>query len=106
MKIVDVKYDTEYYSGCPTCDYGSSYIMEFSIIYDDDSQDDYKLETDNGKLISEGNLMVILANANTKEDIRENIIKLCVDKLDADFTRYYSGKLYINNNEVKIDFRK
>lgn len=30
--IVDVRYETEDYPGCETCDYGSQYIDEFSIV--------------------------------------------------------------------------
>lgn len=29
--ILNVNYDTEYYAGCPTCDYGSSYITNIVI---------------------------------------------------------------------------
>ena len=30
--IQDIKYDSEHYSGCETCDYGSEYIQDFDVI--------------------------------------------------------------------------
>ena len=103
MKVLDVLYDSEHIAGCPTCDYGSKYITDFTIIYEDNHETNYRIEGDNARLISEGKLMVILANANSEEEITNNIIQSCKDVINESNIHYYSGKLYIDNREINID---
>lgn len=103
MKIKDVRYDFEHIPGCPTCDYGSQFINDFTIVFEDNHETNYRIEGDNGCLISEGKLMVILANATSEEEITNNIIQSCKDVINGSSIHYYSGKLYINDKEVNID---
>ena len=103
MKVIDVYYDCDHIHGCPTCDYGSKYISNFTITYEDEHSTTYRIEGDNGKLISEGQLMVILANAISEEEITKEIIKTCKTVLDLDTINYYSGSLYINDKEVNLN---
>lgn len=99
MKIKDIYYDTDHIQGCPTCDYGSSYITDFTIIYEDEHKLSFIISGDNGKLISEGDLMCILANTSNEDEIKESIINKCKRKI-RDSNNYYSGSLKINGEEV------
>ena len=103
MKIIDVLYDTNYIPGCETCDYGSVYISDFTLIYEDDHEVNFRVEGVNRRLISEGKLMTILANSLNEEEIKKAIIQNCKDVINSSSIHYYKGKLYINNKEVNID---
>ena len=103
MKIVDVLYDSQYIAGCPTCDYGSTYLSDFTIVYEDKHELNFRIEGENGSLLSEGKLMTILANTSDEQEIKEAIIQNCKDIIKASKIHYYSGKLYINDEEVNID---
>ena len=103
MKIIDVRYDSQYIPGCPTCDYGSTYLSDFTIVYEDEHELNFRIEGVNGSLLSEGKLMTILANTSDEQEIKEAIIQNCKDIIKASKIHYYSGKLYINNEEVNID---
>ena len=102
MKVLNVEYDSDYFPGCDTCDYGSKYITDFTIIYED-HKTNYRIEGNNSKLISEGKLMTILANANSEKEINDNIIQGCKDKLKSSSINYYGGKLFIDDKEVNIN---
>ena len=103
MKIVDVRYDSQYIPGCPTCDYGSTYLSDFTIVYEDEHELNFRIEGVNGRLISEGKLMTILANTSNEEEIKREVIRQCKNTIYNSNIHYYSGKLYINNEEVVID---
>ena len=103
MKIIDVRYDSEHIAGCPTCDYGSTYLTDFTLVYDDEHEVNFRIEGENGSLLSEGRLMTILANTSDEREIKEAIIQNCKDIIKASKIHYYSGKLYINDEEVNID---
>ena len=101
MKIKDIYYDTDHIQGCPTCDYGSKYITDFEIIYEDNHTLKFIINADNGKLLSEGELMCILANTTNENEIKEAIINKCKHKM-FDSHNYYSSSLYINDEEIKL----
>lgn len=103
MKIIDVRYDSSHIQGCPTCDYGSTYLSDFTLVYEDEHEINFRIEGENGSLLSEGRLMTILANTSDEQEIKEAIIQNCKDIIKASKIHYYSGKLYINNEEVNID---
>jgi len=103
MKIIDVIYDSSYIQGCPTCDYGSTYLSDFTLVYEDEHELNFRIEGVNGRLISEGKLMTILANTSNEEEIKKEVIQQCENIISNSSIHYYSGKLYINNEEVNID---
>lgn len=57
--IVNIDYDKEAFKGCPTCDYGSSYITDLTVTFDK-----YVLKAHTDKMYdfcpTEGYLMKIL----------------------------------------------
>ena len=103
MKIIDVLYDSEYIHGCETCDYGSRYITNCVIKYEDGHTLDFEIEGENGRLISEGKLMTILANTSNEQEIKDAIIQNCKGMINSSKIHYYSGILIINGKEVNID---
>lgn len=103
MKIIDVIYDSQHIQGCPTCDYGSTYLTDFTLIYDDEHEVNFRIEGENGSLLSEGRLMTILANTSDEQEIKEAIIQNCKDVIKSSTIHYYTGKLFVNNEEVIID---
>lgn len=103
MKIIDVIYDSDHIQGCPTCDYGSTYLTDFTLIYDDEHEVNFRIEGENGSLLSEGRLMTILANTSDEQEIKEAIIQNCKDVIKSSTIHYYTGKLFVNNEEVIID---
>lgn len=102
MRIIDVLYDSDYIAGCPTCDYGSKYITECIIKYEDGHTLDFNVEGENGRLISEGKLMTILANTSNEDEIKEALIQTCKDVINSSKIHYYNGTLIINGREVNI----
>lgn len=103
MRIIDVLYDSDYIAGCPTCDYGSKYITNCIIKYEDGHTLDFNIEGENSRLISEGKLMTILANTSNEGEIKEAIIQGCKDIIKSSEIHYYDGTLIINGKEIDIN---
>lgn len=97
MKIKDVEYDTTFWGGCPTCDYGSNYINKFIIFYDNGEYDKFKIEKMYEYLISEADLMKVLSNFITREKLREDIVNF-VKKFNENAVE--KATLHINDETV------
>lgn len=99
LKIVDISYNSEYYPGCcDTCDYGSSYVNEFTFTYEDDTQDTFEVEGSNN-VVSESTLMRLILNNNTKNSLTGAIINHLTE-----YNSIYYNKctLKINNKEIEL----
>lgn len=100
--ILSVKYDSDFWGGCETCDYGSSYINEFNII----------MET--GRIQIKVNQMYEYA---LSEDYMMKLILQNVDeiksKTELEFYQWLKEKVPIDSKqyewrdvEVQITFTK
>ena len=99
LKIKDVKYDNDCYAGCPTCDFGSSYISNIYIIFEDDTT--LSIETDQmyEYMVSESDYIRILASENNTID--EIILKL-LDIVKEKHSELFSFESYVEIDGMKI----
>lgn len=95
--VKDIRYDTEHYGGCPTCDYGSSYINEIYFYLETgiltirvSQMYDYPL--------SEGFMMKLLLNNvdQVKEKTEQEFIEWLENEINAEFED--------DDIKIKIDF--
>ena len=95
LKIKEVKYDSYCANlGCETCDYGSNYIDNFEIIFDDDTKMAVHIDTMYNNIgISESDLIKLCINAQSKNELKSLIIKT---------VQYYAKKEY-NDVSLKIN---
>lgn len=80
--IVEILTDTFCYRGCDTCDYGSSYINEFTILFTD-GHVDIEIDEEYEYAVSEDYLMkLFLNNVNEiKQLTEEQVVKWIETKL-------------------------
>lgn len=105
LKIKDVKYDSDAYGGCPTCDYGSSYISNIEIIFEDDTR--LSIETDQmyEYMVSESDYMQILASENnTIDEIVLKLLEIVKEKYGD--SKSYPLKSRIGLEDMKITVNK
>ena len=75
LKIKKVNYDENFEYGCETCDYGSSYVNEIEIIFEDDTYTNIKVDKMYEYALTESDYMQLIANSNNIDDFCVNIIK-------------------------------
>lgn len=75
LKIKKVNYDENFEYGCETCDYGSSYVNEIEIIFEDDTYTNIKVDRMYKYALTESDYMQLIANSNNIDDFCVNIIK-------------------------------
>lgn len=89
--IKDIRYEKESYPGCPTCDYGSSYIFDIYIYLKN-----YTLSIHSNKMyyyvFSEGDLMKLLLN-------NCEYIKSLTEKEFCDYVKEWVERNYKKNDE-------
>lgn len=99
--IVNIDYDKEAFKGCPTCDYGSSYITDLTVTFDR-----YVLKAHSDKMYdfcpTEYYLMkVLLQNCEfIKTMTEENCCKYLKERIEALKDSEFSTKLKL---EVKYE---
>ena len=99
--IKDIEYEHDSIKGCPTCDYGSSYITDLTVTFDK-----YVLKAHTDKMYdfcpTEGYLMkILLQNAKFIESMtEENCCKYLKERIEALKDSEFSTKLKL---EVKYE---
>ena len=88
--ILDVKYDSENTPGCPTCDYGSEYIDEFSVVMTGYTIKVY-LNVEYEHVISEMWLMHTLLGVD-RDLTEEQFAELLYEKISAVIEEGYTVK--------------
>ena len=88
--IIDVKYETADYPGCETCDYGSQYIDEFSIVMERFTIRVY-LNTEYGHAVSEMWLMRTLLGMD-RDLTEEQFAGALYDAVDTPIEQGYTYK--------------
>lgn len=76
LKIKDVKYESDWEDGCPTCDWGSSYISNINILFEDDIQLSIETNQMYEYMLSEADYMKVLGNANSIDEIVLDLLKI------------------------------
>ena len=89
MEVKDVIYDSEYVAGCETCDYGSEYIDDIKIVFNDDNILKIKTNTSYGYIFSAADYIKIICNSNNIKDIILNLL--------------LKGKSYLEDIEIAIN---
>lgn len=100
MKIVNIGYDNwKSVDGCPTCNYGSIYVDNIRIIFEDNSYIEFHSEVENiGCALSESDWMIILGNSNTKTEIIEAWMSKIKDYLPNEDIYYTDGWVWSNES--------
>lgn len=93
--IKSIEYDSDYSLGCESCDYGSSYINQLTIEFQDGII--WEIEIDNmyDYALTESDLIKICVNSNSKEEIKNEILKAIEEEgaSGADFS--INGETYL-----------
>lgn len=104
LKIKKVNYDNHSFGGCETCDYGSSYISNIEIIFEDETT--LKIETDQmyEYTLTESDFMILLSNSSDLNDFYKNMFELIKNKsYEIEWRVPLSGMIMkINNKEIDI----
>ena len=75
--IVEISTDSASFSGCETCDYGSSYINEIHFLFDDGTSELFQISQEYSYICSEQDLILFFINnldalaEITKEELSE-----------------------------------
>lgn len=104
MEIKDIKYESDCWGGCETCDYGSSYISNILIQFKDGKE--LKIETDQmyEYMVSESDYMQVLGNSKTINEIIVNLLNIIKEKgYEIDYRVELQGmKIKINDKKIDI----
>lgn len=77
VNIIEISTDSFSYSGCETCDYGSSYINEIHFWFDDGTSELFQISQEYSYICSEQDLILFFINnldalaEITKEELSE-----------------------------------
>ena len=58
--LINVEYENDFMQGCPTCDYGSNYINEYTFVFKDNKRLEIKVNNMYRYCFSEGDMLHIL----------------------------------------------
>ena len=58
--LINVKYEDDYIAGCPTCDWGSEYINNYTFVFSDDERLEVEVNNMYEYAFSVGDMMHIL----------------------------------------------
>lgn len=103
IKIKDIKYDSDWEPGCPTCDWGSLYISNIKILFEDDTE--LLIETNQmyEYMFSESDCMKALGNSNNVDEIILNLLNI-IDAKSYNLTHRISLQdMHIKINDKEID---
>jgi hypothetical protein len=106
MNVKKVIYENSYRDGCETCDYGSSYISDIEIVFEDETT--LKIETDQmyEYTLTESDFMQLLSNSVDLDDFYKNMFEMIEDKSYEIESRVSLQDMIIKINEKEIDIVK
>lgn len=100
LRIKKIDYDTEDFEGCETCDYGSKYIDEFTIEFENGYVLNVKTSQMYEHAFSQSDLMNLCLNNDCEniEDFKKNIIDIFIKNSYS----FRTNELIINNEIIKL----
>lgn len=103
LKIKKINYDSDFRYGCETCDYGSSYISNIEIIFEDETM--LKIETDQmyEYTLTESDFMQLLSNSVDLDDFYKNMFETIENKSYGIESSVSLQDMVIKINEKDID---
>lgn len=69
LKIKNVNYESDCFGGCETCDYGSSYISNIEITFENEEKLTIETNQMYDYMLSESDYMQVLGNSQSIEEI-------------------------------------
>ena len=85
VNIIEISTDSFSYSGCETCDYGSSYINEIHFWFDDGTSELFQISQEYEYICSEQDLILFFVN---NSDALAKITKKELSEIFAEENRY------------------
>lgn len=106
LKIKKVNYDNDFRYGCETCDYGSQYISNIEIIFEDETM--LKIETDQmyDYTLTESDFMKLINDSDNLNDFYENMFETIKNKSYDIESRVDLQDMIIKINDKEIDIVK
>lgn len=103
LKIIKVNYDSDYSYGCETCDYGSQYISNIEIIFEDETM--LKIETDQiyEYTLTESDFMKLINDSDNLEDFYKNMFEIIKNKSYDIESRVGLQDMIMKINDKEID---
>ena len=90
VNIIEISTDSFSYSGCETCDYGSSYVNEIHFWFDDGTSELFKISQEYAYICSEQDLILFFIN---NLDALAEITKEELSEIFAEENRYTLAKM-------------
>ena len=90
VNIIEISTDSFSYSGCETCDYGSSYIREIHFWFDDGTPELFIISQEYSHICSEQDLILFFVN---NLDALAEITKEELSEIFAEENRYTLAKM-------------
>ena len=90
VNIIEISTDSFSYSGCETCDYGSSYIREIHFWFDDGTSELFIISQEYSHICSEQDLILFFVN---NLDALAEITKEELSEIFAEENRYTLAKM-------------
>lgn len=103
MNVKKINYNEEQFDGCETCDYGSQYINNLEIIFDDDTKTNIVIDNMYEYAFTEADLMELLYANNTIEDFILSAIKKFVKAYCNRFTSITTSEYEIGHHLSYLD---
>ena len=90
VNIIEISTDSFSYSGCETCDYGSSYVNEINFLFDDGTSELFQISQEYAYICSEQDLILFFIN---NLDALAEITKEELSEIFAEENRYTLAKM-------------
>lgn len=103
LKTKKINYDYDFSNGCETCDYGSKYISDIEIVFEDDSV--LKIETSQmyEYTLTESDYINLISNSEDIDRFYKNMFLIIKNKSYDIENRVNLEDMIIRINNKKID---
>ena len=104
LKVKKVNYDKDYTCGCKTCDYGSEYITDIEIEFEDYGTIIIETSQMYEYTLTECDYMKLLGNSEDLDDFYKNMFNLIKEKSYdiEDRVKMEYMQMKINGNSINI----